>query len=436
MALTIANILPGAGGTFYCQNCLRDCALVKALRKQGHDAIAVPMYLPILVDAEGLSGDVPVFFGGINVYLQQKIPFFRKTPRWLDRVLDSGWMLKRAAKQEGSTEAAGLGPMTLSMLRGAQGNQKKELDRLIEWLTEHEQPDIIHLSNSLLLGLAKPLRDALNIPVVCSLQDEESWLDTIDPPYNQQCWDEMSACAEHVDAFVTVSEWYADEMAGRMSVDRTRVHVVPLGIELDGREPAEHSFDPPVLGYLSKMTHSLGLGTLTDAFITLKQNPKLSDLKLRATGGQHGGDRDYVASLRRKLATHGMEQDAEFLDGFALDERREFLRSLSVLSVPAATGEAFGMFITEALAAGVPVVQPNVGGFPEVVEATGGGIVYDAADPDALAKNLEALLLDPDRARALGEHGRQVVFERYGIDRMATAFAVVCESMVEQECKR
>lgn len=428
--MRIVHIVPGSGGTFYCQNCMRDCELVKELRAQGHDVVMVPMYLPLLIDAEGISGDVPVFFGGVNVYLQQKFKLFRKTPRWFDKLFDGSWMLRQAAAREGTTDAAGLGPMTLSMLKGPTGNQKKELDRLIEWLRDHEKPEVIHLSNSLLLGLAGELKEALGIPIVCTLQDEEAWLDDIDEPYDTQCWDTMSEKAADVDAFISVSDWYAGEMRTRMKLNGEKMHVVPLGIDLKDRETAPLSFDPPVIGYLSKMTEALGLGRLTDAFIELKKNPKLKNLKMRATGGQLGADVQYVSTLKKKLAKHGIEQDVEFLEGFDGAERRQFIQSLSVMAVPADGGEAFGMFIAEALAAGVPVVQPRAGAFPEVIEATGGGVIYDQSDPGALVKALEDVLLNPEHAKQLGETGRNAVFENFGISRMAEDMTAVYESLV------
>jgi glycosyltransferase involved in cell wall biosynthesis len=417
--MKIVHIIPGTGGTFYCQNCMRDIELVRTLRSQGHDVLMVPVYLPLLVDAADISGDTPVFFGGINCYLQQKFPFFRNTPRWLDRLFDAAWMLRQAAKKEGSTEAAGLGPMTLSMLEGPDGHQKKELERLTVWLRDQEKPDVIHLSNALLLGMAQTLKESLDVPLFCSLQDEEPWIEAIDDPFRQLCWESMSHCAKHVDAFISVSRWYAEVMKHRMALSDDKVNVVHLGIQPAPERDTPVSFDPPVIGYLSKMTDSLGLGTLVDAFIRLKQHPRLHDLKLRATGGQVGGDIAYVKWLRKKLAKHGMENDAEFLEDFDAERRREFIDTLSVMSVPAPEGEAFGLFIIEALAAGVPVVQPEAGAFPEVVNATGGGMLYDPNDTDALVLSLEALLLDPERARALGETGRKGVAENFTKERMA-----------------
>ena len=416
--MKIIYIVPGSGGTFYCQNCMRDNAMIRALRRLGHDVIMVPMYLPFQVDAAD-SADVPVFFGGINVYLQEKFKVFRKTPRWIDKLFDSSWMLNQAAAREGSTEAAGLGPMTLSMLLGKDGNQQKELDRLIDWLLNVEKPDLVHISNSLLSGLAAEIKCMLKIPVVCTLQDEEGWLDSIDSPYDQMCWEAMSKCAADIDIYVSVSKWYADRMCDRMALPPERIKVVPLGIELENRNPSKLPFNPPVIGYLSKMSESLGLGLLVDAFIELKQNPPLRDLKLKATGGLIGDDIKFVEKLKKRLAKHGMESDASFLDDFSEANRLNFLESLTVLSVPVEKGEAFGLYILESLAAGVPVVQPNVAAFPEVIEATGGGIVYDVEKQGALAKALESLLLNPERISELGDKGRATVFERFGIDIIA-----------------
>lgn len=417
--MKIVYIVPGTGGTFYCQNCMRDIELVRALRRMGHEVLMVPVYLPLLVDSGDLSAGVPVFFGGINCYLQQKFGFFRRTPRWLDRLFDAAWMLRGAAKKEGATEAAGLGAMTLSMLQGPEGNQKKELERMIAWLAEQEKPDVVHLSNALLLGMAGTLKERLDVPLFCSLQDELPWLDAIDDPFNRLCWEAISACAADVNAFVSVSQWYAGEMKQRMNLPDEKVHVIHLGIQCDEIKKAPMTFEPPVIGYLSKMTESLGLGALVDAFIHVKQHPRLKDLKLRATGGQVGADKTYVKYLKRKLHRHGFEHDAEFLEEFDVEHRRDFIQSLSVMCVPNMEGEAFGLFIVEALAAGVPVVQPDVGAYPEILSAADGGVLYDPEDHHALAAALESLLLDANAARALGARGRGAVAEKFSTGRMA-----------------
>jgi glycosyltransferase involved in cell wall biosynthesis len=424
--MKVVHIVPGSGGTFYCQNCMRDGALVQALRRAGEDVVMVPMYLPMFTDGDPVQSDTPVFFGGINVWLQQQVPFFRKTPRWLDRLLDSKWMLKRAAKMEGTTSASGLGAMTLSMLEGTEGNQCKEVERLVQWLAEHERPDVVHISNALLIGLAAEIKAKLDVPVVCSLQDEDWWLDEINPPYDELCWDEIRARTGDVDRFVAVSNWFADRMSERLGIPRDLIDVVHIGIDLDGFGQASLDFDPPVLGYLSRMNSVLGLDRLVEAFIELKKIHGLENLKLRATGGLVGDDRKCVSSLRKKLAGLGLEGDAEFIEDFSREQRLVFLKSLSVMSVPVEQGEAFGTYIVESMAAGVPVVQPNAGAFPELVEATGGGLIYED-----LVETLKEVLTNRDLAMRLGRKGRDTVRESFSVDAMAQKMISVYEGLAK-----
>ena len=412
--MKVVHIVPGSGGTFYCQNCMRDAALVQALRRQGIDVVMVPMYLPMFTDGNPAQDHTPVFFGGINVWLQQQVPLFRKTPRWLDRLFDSKWMLRRAAKMEGTTSATGLGAMTLSMLEGSDGNQRKEVARLVQWLAEQEKPDVVHISNALLIGLAAEIKLALAVPVVCTLQDEDDWLDKIDPPFDLACWQAIAARCKDIDRFISVSRWFADRMSERLNIARDRIDVVHIGIDLNGYEPAPLDLNPPVLGFLSRMSPALGLARLVDAFIELKKFQGLETLKLRATGGMVGSDHDFVSSLRKKLAQAGYENDAEFIEDFSREHRLAFLKSLSVLCVPVEQGEAFGTYIIEAMAAGVPVVQPDAGAFPELIEATGGGVIYRD-----LVQTLRELLTDPAELRRLGQTGRAAVMKNFSVETMA-----------------
>lgn len=429
--MKIIHIIPGSGGTFYCQNCLRDAALVQALRRQGTDAVIVPMYLPLFTDGLPAEAPPPVFFGGVNVWLQQQVPLFRKTPRSLDRLFDSAWVLRRAAARSGSTSAAKLGPLTLSMLEGRNGHQRKEVDRLVQWLAEVEKPDVVHLSNSLLIGLAGSIKAALKIPVVCSLQDEDWWLDAIEPPFDEACRQAIRDRTGEVDRFLAVSDWFAVRMSGQLGILRERMETVHIGIDLHGYEPAALDFNPPVLGFMSRMNPALGLDRLVDAFIELKKMPGLEDLKLRATGGATGSDRAFVAGLRRKLKRAGLENDAEFIADFSRENRQAFLKTLSVLCVPAERGEAFGTYLIEAMAAGVPVVQPRAGAFPELIAATGGGVIYDN-----LTESLHTLLTDPALARRLGQQGRESVLKDFSIETMAQKMISVYRSLIKVSMNR
>lgn len=397
------------------------------LRTLGHEVVLVPMYLPLFSEGEELgSAEIPVFYGAVGVYLAQHFPALNKAPRWLKRLLDSRQLLRWVAKKSGTTRARGLEAMTLSVLRGEHGGQKAELDLLISWLTHHARPDIVHLSNALLLGLAGRIRRELNVPVVCTLQDEDSWIDSMEPGAASDAWQIMTEKAADIAAFIPVSHYYSHLMQTRLKgVPSDRFHKIPIGISPDQYGPALSPPKPPVIGYLSKMTESLGLGLLVDAFIQLKRTASLSSLKLRIMGGHTPDDVPFLQKLRSQLAAERVLDDVEFCKGLTQARRMEFLQSLSVLSVPMPHPEAFGMFILESLACAVPVVQPRIGAFPELISATGGGICYDPANPSGLTQALESLLLAPKAARTFGRTGCENVRKEFNIKNTAESILEV-----------
>ncbi|HEY3285331.1 MAG TPA: glycosyltransferase family 4 protein [Armatimonadota bacterium] len=413
--MRIAHLTPGTGG-FYCGTCLRDNALVKELRALGHDALMVPMYLPPTLDEEAAPG-APLFYGGVNVYLQQKLAPFRRTPRWVDSLFDSPKALKLAASRAGSTQAADLGELTLSTLRGELGRQVKELDRLVAWLSSEARPDVVCLSNALLIGLARRIRERTGAAVVCTLQGEDTFFDDLPEADSRAAWDLLSERAAEVDGLIAVSQFYADLMTGRARLPRERVHVVHNGILLDGYGPAGDPPAPPVLGFLGRMCPAKGLHALVDAFALLRKRGRVGDLKLKIAGTQTAADRKYVAGLLERLP--GLEADVEVLPNLDRDAKLAFLRGLTVLSVPATYAESFGLYLIEAMAAGVPVVQPRQGAIPEILEATGGGVLCEPNNVESLALALEGLLLDPVAARAMGERGRTSVQDHFTARRMA-----------------
>ena len=430
--MKVVHIVPGSGGTFYCQNCLRDAALVRALRGEGLDALVAPLYLPLLQDRPGETAEGPIFFGAINVYLQEKSALFRRTPRWLDRFLDAMPLLRWAARKAGTTRAEGLDAMTWSMLRGEEGRQAKEVRRLVEWLKEDVRPGAVHISNALLLGLAPSLKRELDVPIYCSLQDEEGWIEAMEPAWRERIWALLAEQARRVDLFTAVSDWYGGVMAKRLALPPEKLRVVPLGIDLEGYGQAPLDLDPPTLGYLSRMTPDLGLDLLFQAFLELKGRPEFAALRLRITGGQTGDDLEFIAGMKQQVAAAGLAADVDFTDELGREERLAFLRSLSLLSVPAPKGEAFGAFILESLAAGVPLVQPRAGAFPEVLAATGGGVLCEPGDPEGLAAAIGELLGDPERLRELGRRGRETVHRDFGIERMARRMAEIYRAEAER----
>lgn len=431
--MNIVQITPSAGNSFYCENCLRDAALVKAMINLGHEVLMVPLYLPLSLGELPQDKMSPIFFGGINVYLQQKSSLFRKTPRWLDRVFDSPRILKYVSRMAGMTSAKDLGETTVSMLCGDQGRQIKELDRFIEWLdTQQNKPDIICLSNVLLIGLAKSIRQRLSVPVVCLLQDEDGFLDGLPSQYSEKAWQTIADRTGDVDAFIAVSKYYTDAMRRRIGFDREKVHVIYTGISLDEYTLPDAGPEVPTIGFLSQMCPTKGLDVLIDAFTKLKENERLKNARLRITGGRGAGDKAFVEQTKRQVDSSGLTGDVEFLPEFDAKSKLAFMRSLSVLSVPEKRPVAYGLYVLEALAAGVPFVQPNSGVFPELLEITGGGVLYEPNNPDALTDALEGLLLDPDRAREMGRKGRKAVLEKFDIRKTAAEMVRTYEGIVQK----
>ena len=413
----------------YCGGCLRDNALVAALRKLGHQALMVPLYLPLTLDEADQSAGTPVFFGGISVYLEQKTALFRGAPGWLHDLFASRRLLAWAAGKAAKTRAADLGELTLSMLRGEAGNQAREIDALIAWLKTQPKPDVLCLSNALLIGMVRRCKAELRVPVVCALQGEDFFLEGLPEGHRAACWRTLAERAAEVDLFIAPSRYFGELMRERLGLPADRVRVVHNGINLDGYEVGGRkgispiSLDPrsapPVLGFFARMCREKGLDTLVEAYMLLRQRGRVGQLKLRVGGSCGPADSPFVDSLRERLRAGGLLGDAEFHPNADRASKLALLRSLSVFSVPALYGEAFGLYVIEALAAGVPVVQPRVAAFPELVEATGGGVLCAAGKPDALAEAIEELLLNPAQALALGEAGRRAVFERFSAEAMA-----------------
>lgn len=430
--MNLVQITPGAGG-MYCGNCFRDNALVAALRRRGHGVLMVPLYLPMTLDEPSQAAGVPTFFGGINVYLQQQSAFFRRAPKWLHALLDSPFLLKLAAGRAAKTRAADVGELSLSMLRGEEGNQVRELDELVAWLKAQPRPDVVLLSNALLVGFTRKLKSELGCKVVCNLQGEDAYLDSMPGPLREQVWALLAARCCDCDLFLAPSRYFGDTMAKRLGLPADKVKVVFNGISLEGYSPIPNSEfripNSPTLGYFARMCREKGLDLLVETFIELKRRNAMPGLKLKVGGGCGPGDEPFVAQLREHLRRAGCLEDVSFHPNLTREQKVAFLQSLTVFSVPALYGEGFGLYLIEALAAGVPVVQPRHAAFPELVEATGGGVIAEA-NAAALAAAIESLLLDPARLRALGEAGRRTVGERFTVDRMAAGVEAALSAFV------
>lgn len=416
--LKIAHIIPGSGGSFYCGNCLRDSKYFDALRKMGHDVVKIPMYLPIFSDEHDIT-DVPVFYGAISIYLKQLYPVFSKAPAWVDKLLNSKPMLKMAASMAGSTRAKGLEEMTISMLEGERGGQQEELERMTDWLRDHFKPDVIHLSNALLSGLAKTLKEKLNSPVVCSLQDEDVWVDVMTDANRQKVWDLMSENAGYIDRFISVSEYFKTVALERMSIPSEKISTIHIGVDPSDYQYINSTDKMRTIGYISRMCPENGLDILTDAFVLLKRHKGYDDVKLIITGGQTGDDKVFLKQIRKTLDKNGVADDVEFYKEFEGDGRKQFFARTSMISVPVRNGEAFGIYIAESLASGIPVIQPALGAFPEILQKAGGGVIYGENTPEELAAALKEMLDNPERLQQLSKDARQGAEEHLDIHKLA-----------------
>lgn len=418
--------LTAGTGNYYCGSCLRDQALVLQLRQRGHDVTLVPLYLPLVTEELDPHADDSVHLNGISVFLEQRFPVFSSTFPWMHRFLSSPTLLRFCSHFAGMTNANELGQLTISMLQGEQGCQAREIDRLLVWLHTQPPPDVICLSTSLLSGLANVLKQSFHVPIVCMLQGEDSFLDNLQHPYREQSWELLAQRCKGMDHFIAISHYFADFMRQRLGLKPEQIDVVYPGISVDEFLPAAAVSHPPVIGYLARMHPSKGLGILVDAFLQLD----MPDVRLRIAGVKTFSDHPYVRSLCRRLKTHGCLDRVEFLPNLERHEKLEFLRQLSVLSVPATYGEAFGLYVLEALASGVPVVQPRHGAFPEILEQTGGGILCEPHDPVALASSLRQLLKNPEEAYRLGETGRKAVHDLFRIEEITKKFESVLRAVV------
>ncbi|WP_254510005.1 glycosyltransferase family 4 protein [Anatilimnocola floriformis] len=407
----IAYFTSGAAG-MYCGSCLNDNALARELLSLGHDVQLIPFYTPIRTDDTDLTID-QVFFGGINVYLQQKAPVFRWVPRWLDRWIDQPWIINLATKLGGKLDYQKLGGLAVSMLRGEAGFQSKEVHRLIDYLVGENQPEICIFSNVLTAGCVPELKKKLPVRVFVVLQGDDIFLREMNPADQKQAIAEIQRLAQSIDGFLTHSAFYADSMSKFLGIERSKIHQLPLGIRgEDFVESAGVSRDqqrPPTIGYLARLAPEKGLHVLAEAWTRLRKMPGTEQTKLKIAGWMGAQNRDYAGSIFQALNKQGLAGEFEYLGEVDRAGKLALLRSIDVLSVPTVYQDPKGLFILEALASGVPVVQPDHGAFPEMLGELGGGLLHRPEDTHHLAARLHEILTNPELRRELRERGQAAV---------------------------
>jgi glycosyltransferase involved in cell wall biosynthesis len=428
--MRIVHITAGAGGRL-CGSCLHDNTLVKALRARGCDAVLVPAYVPTTTDEENVA-ESRIVMGGVNVWLQEHVPLFRHTPEFIDRLFDAPPLLRWLSSRTGMTRPADLGRLTVSTLEGERGRQRKEVDKLARWLARDVRPDVVHLSNALLVGAARAIREATGARIVCTLSGEDIFIEQIPEPHYGRIRGLLRERAAEIDWFVALNAWYADFMAEYLAVPRERIEVIPHGLDLQGFPAA-----PPDLtarrrarqprrrvGFLARACPEKGLDLLVRALPLVAAE---HDVEVVAAGATAAAEAGYVAECRARARELGVADRFHWAGQVDRQGKRALLDSLDVFALPTRHPEAKGISVIEALAAGLPVVVPEHGTFPELLDGERAGVLHAPADPAALARAISALLADEARASACGRHGHALARRRHSPDTMAAAHETLYE---------
>jgi glycosyltransferase involved in cell wall biosynthesis len=406
---------------------MHDNTLARALIAAGHEVSLIPTYTPIRVDETNVSTP-HVFLGGINVYLDALVPGWRRLPRAATRWLDSPAVINLVAGFGISSNARELGRLTVALLEGDQGPQGREIEELVQFLGQALKPDVVCFSNALLAGVLPRLRQGFAGKICCLLQGDDIFLDDLIEPFRRQALQLLRAHARLFDGFLVHSHYYRDFMAAYLELPPEKMHVVPLGIDLTGHDglPQEQPGDPFTIGYFARICPEKSLHLLIDAFrIVHRQQPRT---RLLAAGYLGKRDQAYFDDATNSARDLG-EAFRYVGSPPGHVEKVAFLKSLDVLSVPTIYREPKGLYVLEALANGVPVVQPRHGAFPEMLEATGGGLLVNPHDAADLARGLLELVADPRRRFELAQSGHRSVHGRFNPSIMAVATEQIFASL-------
>jgi len=417
--MRILSLTAGAA-SMYCGSCLRDNALAAELIRQGHDVTLLPFYTPTLTDEENVSRQQQVFFGGISVYLEQHLSWFRNAPRLLDRLIDAPDVIKAFTSGSIAVDPAQLGAMTVSTLRGTNGHQRKEIDKLIEFVTDEPRPDVVNIPYTLLISLAAPLKRALGRPIVVTLQGEDLFLQALPEPYRTEALELVRSQVADVDLFIAVSDYYARFMEAYLCIPTSKMRVAPLGVNTTDLTPLfRQRRDPFTIGYFARVAPEKGFHNLAEAYQLLRTTKGLPPSRLLVGGYLAPEHKPYLEQIAEGLQAAGLGDEFVYRGAVDRAKKVQFFHDIDVLSVPSGYHEPKGLYLLEAMACGVPVVQPNHGAFPEMIARTGGGLLSRSESGVDVADAIFELWRDPARAAELGRNAAAGVRRHYTVAHMA-----------------
>ncbi|MDA8743243.1 glycosyltransferase family 4 protein [Rubripirellula amarantea] len=431
----IIFLTAGAAGMF-CGSCMHDNALAKALIAQGHDCILQPVYTPLRTDEVSVARE-SVFFGGIQLYAIERFPWIRHLPAKLRRLLDAPALIRMVTRQDRATDPKVLGELAVSMLQGHEGHHAAEVERLTRWIVDDVQPDAIVLSNLLIGGSLPHIRAQLDragrsdVPIAVMLQGDDIFLDFLPEPFREKASTLCKSLVKYVDKFVTNSDFYSSKMGERFEIPLDKRAHLPLSIDtmpyqvladgdLRSLESGElRSVDDFRIGYLARISPDKGLHHLVDAFIHLAKDGEHENASLHVAGYLGAQYKPYFDNQLKRLRDAGLGDRFTHHGELTLDQKVSYLRSLDLLCVPTDYHDPKGLFVLEALASGVPVLQPDHGAFGQLIRETGGGMVYESGNLEDLVCKIFELKVDDQARRLLAEQGRISVMKNHSTTQVA-----------------
>ncbi len=425
-------ISAGAGPT-YRGSCIRDNALAAELIRRDHDVSVVPAYTPTLTDEENVSRQDLVILGALSLDLERRSAIFRRTPAALDRLWDAQAVIKALAGGPMAADPKRRGATIVSVLKGVDGHHSKEIRKLLDWLGTQDPPDLVNLPNAMLISLAGPLKRALGVPIVVTLQGDDLVLESLPQPFKREAIDRIQSQVRDVDLFIAVSEYGADFMRDYLRIPSAKIRVAPLGISLpDDEDPAPLARQPFTLGYFARVAPEKGLHVLADAYAILRGKKGLPPSRLRAAGDLRRDQQAYVDGVVRRLGSWDLAGEFDYAGAPDRAGKFAFLRSLDVFCVPSPYPDPKGLYLLEAMACGVPAVSPDHGSFPELLSSTGGGILARSAQPADIADAIHELWQDPAKATSRARQGWAGVRRYYSLARMAERVEAIYEELLAE----
>ncbi len=427
--MRIVHLAAGAGG-MYCGACARDTLLARVLIAQGHDFQIIPLYTPLRFDGGDPLPTARIFLGGINAYIEQQLPLWRYVPRGLRGMLDTPRVLAWASRFAVSTKPGDLGPMMLSVLQGVNGRQAAEFADLVRYIGSIARPDLVSITNSLLTGVAPEIKRKLGIPIVCGLQGEDTFVKATPEPYRSRTIEQMRANAASVDLFLSPSHTYAATMADFLRVPTERIRVARVGVDAEPyRRDARTRPFPFCIGYLGVITPLKGLDLLVRAFIALRKRG--ANVELAVAGKVL--NRQYWVEQVRRLEGAGVSQHVRYEGELPFSEKVSFLHGCSAFCIPSRQPETRAVAALEAQAAGLPVIVPDTGIFPEMLEITRGGLTFPTGDSEGIAEAVAELMRDPEAAARMGQSAAERVRSQFSPERLARETLAAFEDAVRAQ---